>query len=91
MAKFRKKPVDPNEIFEAFQWFESRGVNPNNAVKHELVDFGRAAFCVTTAHGQKAIVVDGDWIMAEPDGRGYYPIKPDIFANRYERVNEQAA
>lgn len=39
---------------------------------------------VHTAHGQTVDVVAGDWIVPEPDGRGYYPIKADIFAASYE-------
>ena len=41
---------------------------------------------VTTAHGDKTRVVSGDWIIPEPDGRGYYPCKPDIFEATYEAV-----
>jgi hypothetical protein len=32
-----------------------------------------------TAHGQRVYLEPGDWIRAEPDGRGHYPIKADIF------------
>jgi hypothetical protein len=38
---------------------------------------------VITAHGQKTFVADGDYIVTEPDGRGYYPVKPDIFEKRW--------
>jgi len=82
MAKFRRKPTE----VEAFQWFQNGTENPRNAVKHALIDLGTAAFCVTTIHGQKTIVVDGDWIITEPDGEHYYPCKPDIFEAIYEPV-----
>jgi len=39
---------------------------------------------VTTIHGQRAFLADGDWIMPEPDGKHFYPCKPDIFAATYE-------
>jgi len=38
---------------------------------------------VETAHGQRAFLAPGDWVIAEPDGRGY-PCKPDIFQASYE-------
>jgi hypothetical protein len=41
---------------------------------------------VITAHGHEIPVAPGDWIIAEPDGRGYYPCKPDIFEATYEPV-----
>ena len=49
--------------------------------------FGNKAACyfdgerwyVVTAHAQPAYIVDGDWIIPEPDGSGFYPCKPDIF------------
>lgn len=41
-------------------------------------------YYVVTAHGQRVYLEPGDWVIAEPDGRGYYPVKPDIFASMYE-------
>lgn len=41
---------------------------------------------VVTAHGQRTAVVDRDYIVAEPDGRGFYPVKPDIFEKRWEAL-----
>lgn len=40
---------------------------------------------VVTTHGQRTAVVDGDYIVKEPDGNGYYPVKPHIFEARWER------
>lgn len=39
---------------------------------------------VITIHGQKTDAIEGDWIIAEPDGEHFYPCKPDIFAATYE-------
>lgn len=39
---------------------------------------------VVTIHGQETEVAEGDWIVQEPDGEHYYPVKPDIFARSYE-------
>lgn len=52
---------------------------------------GAEFFYVCTAHGQQATVVDGDYIVTEPDGRGHYPCKPDIFEARHEPVDSQGA
>lgn len=76
MALFRKKPV----VVEANQFFHP-ATGPFGTQTEED---GRAY--VTTAHGQKVYLEPGDWIIAEPDGRGFYPCKPDIFAATYEVV-----
>ena len=81
MGKLRKKPV----VIEAEQ-FNIGAPLP----------FGDRAACaldsdgwyVTTAHGQRTPIVDGDWIIPEPDNRGFYPCKPDIFEATYEKVEE---
>lgn len=40
---------------------------------------------VHTAHNNQAVILeDGDWVVPEPDGIHFYPIKPDIFAKNYE-------
>lgn len=82
--KFTSKP----RTIEAFQWFENGTENPRNAVRHDLIDLGRAVFVVTTIHGQKTVVVDGDWIITESDGIHFYPCKPDVFEATYERVED---
>lgn len=41
---------------------------------------------VVTAHSQVVYLEDGDWIVAEPDGSGYYPIKPHIMEKRWEPI-----
>lgn len=80
MAKYRKKPV----VVEAFQWFPDR---PHPDVKITAPDRGslEPRGIVQTAGGN-AIVYAGDWVIAELDGRGYYPCRPKIFAATYEAV-----
>jgi hypothetical protein len=39
------------------------------------------------AHGQRTYLAPGDWVIAEPDGRGHYPCKPDIFRSTYQPVD----
>lgn len=81
MSKFRKKPI----VVDAEQFHDPlrtrglpAGVNPPMR--------GDNRYYVYTAHGQQAFLEDGDWVIAEPDNRGYYPCKPDIFADTYEPV-----
>ena len=39
-------------------------------------------------YGQRIDLQVGDWIVAEPDGEHYYPVKPDYFEQTYEPVEE---
>lgn len=76
MAAFRKKPV----VVQAEQYFPGK---PMAGVYSGLVaelDY------VRTAHNQLVYLEPGDWVIAEPDGRGHYPCKPDIFAATYEEA-----
>ncbi|KKM79718.1 hypothetical protein LCGC14_1347050 [marine sediment metagenome] len=88
--KFRKKPV----IVEAEQWFpqpEDTDELPQAGVFTQYCNWqaGGVAHYVTTVHGQKAFLESGDWVVREPDGVHYYPVKPDIFADTYEPVEEE--
>jgi hypothetical protein len=74
MPKFRKKPV----VIEAEQF-----VHPATAPMGVYTEEDGRCY-VVTIHKQKVYLESGDWIVPEPDGIHYYPIKPDIFANTYE-------
>ena len=82
MPKFRKKP--DTTVYEVEQYLtagspmQAKGVCSKPECGTGYYDH------VHTAHDSLVILAPGDWIMPEPDGRGYYPIKPDIFAERYE-------
>lgn len=80
MALFRKKPI----TVEAVRWSPDE---PHPAVKTTAPERGslEPRGLVKTAGGD-AIVYSGDWIITEPDGRGYYPCRPDIFAASYDPV-----
>ncbi len=42
---------------------------------------------VHTIHNNQMVLLEvGDWIMPEPDGKHFYPCKPDIFEATYEKV-----
>ena len=70
----RKKPV----VVEVEQ-FTGKAPDPAGVRRD---DAGRPF--VVTAHDQPVFLEPGDWIAPEPGGRGYYPIKADIFATTYE-------
>jgi hypothetical protein len=76
--KYRKKPV----IIEAEQFFHDR---PLPFRDRGAVQFDNGFF-VETIHLQRCNIVDGDWIIPEPDGVHFYPCKPDIFEMTYEPV-----
>ena len=43
---------------------------------------------VHTIHGNQVVYLEvGDYIIPEPNGVNYYPVKPDIFAETYD-INE---
>ena len=82
MSKFRKKPI----VIEAEQFFADKIPLPFH--DKGACNFDGNRWYVVTAHGQETIIVDGDWIIPEPDNRGFYPCKPDIFEATYEPVEE---
>ena len=84
MGKFRKKPI----VIEAEQFFSEKQPLPFR--DRAACEFDGEKWYVVTAHGQETIIVDGDWIIPEPDGRGFYPCKPDIFEKTFDPVDEEA-
>lgn len=76
MPKFRKKPV------------EVQAVQYNQPGDHPAIEFGMSVTGKPNAmvRGRQGWVnVDpGDWIIAEADGSGHYPCKPDVFAASYD-------
>lgn len=86
--KFRKKPA---ATIDAEQWFPGkvvRGVmngTPNKLCGCVLIGEEGTRPHVHTMHANQIVIVEpGDWIVIEPDGFHFYPIKPDIFAATYE-------
>ena len=85
--KYRKKPVvvDAEQFTEGKPW--PRGVEAaklQHNRRGERDHWMPGAPTVITVHGQRTLVADGDWIIAEADGIHYYPCKPDIFEQTYE-------
>lgn len=75
---YRKKPI----VIKAAQ-FDGQHANDPPGVWRREEDWSPY---VVTIHGQRCYVSPGDWIIPEPDGVHYYPVKPDIFAATYEPV-----
>lgn len=94
MPRFRKRPI----VVDAEQWFPGngcRGVRDDSPADRG----GAYQLCGCRLVGGKncgsphvhptradhGILVDpGDWVIAEQDGSGFYPCKPDVFAATYE-------
>lgn len=89
MALFRKKPVE----VEAMQW---DGTNmdavqqwigePRQDTFREDYE-GRARLWIEKGQTVAHLHV-GDWIIREPDGRGYYPCVNTDFELTYEAVDQ---
>lgn len=90
MPMFCKKPL----IVDAEQWFPGngcRGVQGDNNTKIcGCVMLGAPHGYVPHVHPTRCDagvpVEPGDWIIAEADGSGYYPCKPNVFAATYDPV-----
>ncbi len=83
MAKYKTKVVE-KEV--SGQFFAGKKPWPKGV--HTHVYASGDTYAVITIHGQETIVIDGDWIIEEPDGIHYYPCKPDIFEATYEKVED---
>lgn len=80
MPKFRSRPVE----IEAWQWtHESAGELPGVCQCHK----GNWGSHLHTMHDDQVVMLaTGDWIVPEPVPDRYYPIKPDVFARKYELI-----
>ena len=75
MPKFRRRPT----VIEAEQFYAGQTQHPGVQVDDD-------GPYVVTVHDERAHLVDGDWIIAEPVPGRYYPCRPDVFAATYDRV-----
>lgn len=84
MATFIKRPV----TVEAEQFFYDgppiKGVFYPPVSEDSKTYIGDAY--VVTIHEQRCYIQNGDWILPEPDGIHFYPVKPEIFAATYQPV-----
>jgi len=81
--RFRKKPMEVS----AEQYTElGTPVKGMCANAHCL----RSAPHVHTIHDNQSVMLAlNDWVLPEPDGVHFYPVKPDIFAKTYEAIEER--
>ncbi len=98
MAQYRRKPI----TIEANQYFKDgpaiAGVYypPSEQVHAEFdEDTGEVVFVpgayVVTIYSQIEWLEDGDWVIAEPDDElQFHVLKPEIFAEQYELVEDDA-
>jgi len=82
MGKFRKKPV----VIDAVQYVECgklvRGMCNSVSCGHD-----NSYPHVHTIHDNQIVILEvGDWIIPEPNGINFYPVKPDIFKATYESM-----
>ena len=83
MAKHRKLTV----IVEAVQYVEYGKLVKGMCNSRYCAIHGHPNPHVHLMHKYRIISVEvGDWIVAEPDGKHFYPVKPDIFEKTYELV-----
>jgi hypothetical protein len=80
MPRFRSRPFE----IEAVQWNED-GDHP--AVEIKQTTAGEPIAWVVRGHQGNSQVNPGDWIIAEPDGDGFYPCDPDTFERKYESID----
>ena len=84
MPMFKKKPV----IVEAEQYTHTIGPVRGICTSSTCDIVGQAH--VHTIHDNRVVFLEfGDWILPEPDGKHFYPVKPDIFRNTYEPVSQR--
>ena len=86
MAKYRKRPV----VIEAEQYVEYGKLVRGMCNSTACFSAGNEKPHVHTIHKVQIVnLEEGDWVIPEPDGLHYYPVKPDIFEATYEKVQEE--
>ena len=85
MAKYRKKPV----VIEAEQYVEYGKLIKGMCNSISCFTGRNNKPHVHTIHNNQVVNLEvDDWIIPEPDGKHFYPCKPDIFQNTYELVEK---
>ena len=89
MAQYRRKA---SGNVEAVQYHKDGPEIPGvrYSTRADEVADGVVGAYVVTIHDQISWLSDGDWVVQEPDGVHYYPVKDKIFAERYELVEDDA-
>ena len=83
--KYRKKPV----VIDAEQYKEYGKLVKGMCNSLSCYTSGNNEPHVHTIHNDQIVLLSvGDYIIPEPNGKNYYPCKPDIFEQTYEAVKE---
>lgn len=83
MASYRKKST----IIEAEQYKEYGKLIKGMCNSQSCYVAGNKEPHVHTIHNGQIVNLEvGDYVIPEPDGKHFYPVKPDIFEKTYERV-----
>ena len=84
MPRFRRKVT---EIVA--EQFLMRSADLPFQRRHPVVTYHDGQYWVTTPNGEVALD-DGDWVVDNTATKpgDYYPVKPDVFAQLYEAVEE---
>lgn len=95
MARYLKRPVYRQAV--QLTALQALGADPLPAgVERELrgdpssAGGQRTRFFVVTAHGNKAYLGVGDYVVEEPNGQGHYPVLKDLFEAEHDLVVEPA-
>jgi hypothetical protein len=90
--KYRKKPIE----VEAFQWngnftdlikwTKSTPLRGSYNFEHKKGFFGKNSLLIKTNKGSMKAAL-GDWIIKGINNE-YYPVRPDIFRQTYEKIHE---
>ena len=87
MALHRKRPV----VIDAEQYTEYGKPVRGMCNSQSCYSSGNDSPHVHTIHAGQIVNLEvGDWIIPEPDGEHFYPVKPDIFKDTYEPVIHSA-
>ena len=83
MATYRKKPV----VITAEQYVEYGKLVKGMCNSQTCYSSGNTEPHVHTIHdNQMVLLAVGDFIILEPDGKHFYPCRPEIFEETYEKV-----
>jgi len=84
MIKATKKPIE----IECDQYVEYGRLVKGMCNSRTCFSNGNNKPHVHTIHNDQIVNLEiGDYIIPEPNGINYYPVKPDIFAETYD-INE---
>jgi hypothetical protein len=78
------------EVVEACQFHYGYDDFPGvEKVVDTSTNYPSVSYRVRTPEGRYVELAGGEWLVADPDGRGYDPVAPEVFAAEYEPVVEE--